>query len=114
MAFTITILAGLTAIALAFVPSTGPHIELTDEQVRVIGGGERKNIALRDLAEATTTEDMILFRMREGASVTGSGDTISVAAPTARFSKRALSSEERTHLVAHVNAAAQRARAAWS
>jgi hypothetical protein len=115
LALAVTVLAGLLATALALAPSVGPHVELTAEQLRVFGGVERRGAAgerelaasaavipVGDVVEARATPDEILFRLR-------SGDTIAARAPIPRVSRRALSVEERTHLVVHVNAAAARA-----
>jgi hypothetical protein len=92
--FAFAVLAGLLAMGLAFVPATGPHLELTDEQLR----GDDLTVPLRDIAEVSATETALVVRLK-------SEQTITIDAPTTRFSRRALTTAERAHLVAHVNAA---------
>ncbi len=113
--FALSLLTGLAAAALSFAPLSGPHVELTSDQLRVFGGVMQNGVAvrtpvvvaLRDLGEIAASPTHIVLRLR-------TGDTITVLATIPRFSRRGMTPATRAHFVDHVRAAAARAHAAWS
>ncbi|HEY8077070.1 MAG TPA: serine/threonine-protein kinase [Labilithrix sp.] len=107
LAFGIAVLTGLVAAGLSFAPRPGPRLELSADHVRVLGQTPPLHIALRDLDEASATPEALRLRLRSGASH-------EVRAPSSRFARQCLGPDAREQLVGQVNAAASRARAAYT